>query len=163
MYQSEPYKLQQPKGYADLYLLPVVSEDYFIKWELLWYKAPEAACPPGLCLLCWQPVPALDTCSGGSLWGHSYVVNLVQHKSKLPLKPSAVSSVLVPSASLRLASGSLNAKLNTEMDTFHLSFPQPRADPHTVWFCNNRNAWEERPGGLPLPMAMQISWTDVAT
>lgn len=104
-------------------------------------------------LLHW--IHALD---GGSLCGHSYAVNLVQHKSILPLKSSAVSSLLVPSGPLRLASDSLNAKPHLSLLPSH-----PHADPLTARLLSKRNAREERPGALLLPMAMQIRMDDVAT
>lgn len=79
------------------------------------------------------------------------------------MKPSAVSSLLVPSNPLRLASDSLNAKPHARMDSFPFSLPHLHADPHTAWFLRKRNAWEERPGVLLLPMPMQIMMNDVAT
>lgn len=60
------------------------------------------------------------------------------------LKPSAFSSVLVPSASLSLTLGSLDAKLGMKMDSFHVSLPQLCADPQASWLWNSRNVWEER-------------------
>lgn len=93
-------------------------------------------------------------------WGQSYAVNLVQHKSILPLKFSAVSSLLVPSAPLKLAPDSLNPKPHARMNTFPFSLPCPHADPHTAWFFKNRNTWEEHSSSL---WQMQIRMHDVAT
>lgn len=121
----------------------------FIKGELLGYKAPVAACPPGPCLLCWQPDAALDTCTGGSLWGHSYAVNLAQHKSILPLK-SCVSHLCL--SLLPLLGWHQTAWMPTHagMDTF------PSPSPAHMLTLRKGNAWEDRPGALLLPVAMQI-------
>lgn len=162
MYQSEPHKWEHPKGYADLFLLPVVSENCFMSWELLRYKAPVTACSPGLCFLCWQPIPALDTCSGGSLWSHHNVVSLAQHKSTLPLKPSAFSSCLlslVRSSSWRQAAWMQNRTWTSF--TYHfpshvLTHTQPDS---ATGAMHGRRDQED----YLSPWQCKLCWTDVAT
>lgn len=107
---------------------------------------------------CWQPAPALDTCSGGSLWGHSYAVNLVQHESILPLKSSAVSSLLVPSAPLRLGSDRLNAKPRARMDSSPFSLPCPHADPTLHGSSGKEMHWRRGQEHSSSPWLCKLGW-----